>query len=261
MLAPTRELAKQTADESAAIAPELSTLAVYGGMAYDPQLDGLRSGTDIIVGTPGRISDLMKTNRLSLDNLKFVVLDEADRMFDMGFQEVLEEIIGPVVAKSKAAAVKTVQVLLFSATMGPEIQSAVHKYTDDKRKSVDLVGKSHGTNKTSVTVKHYAMKVPWHQVKKIIPDIVQVGTKQTLGTHSPTTCYVVILIPWLATGVLWTARPHNDLYRDEEGLQRTRAERGYEARDPAPPRRHLAETARAYVPRVPRGQISVLGGN
>lgn len=173
VLAPTRELAKQTADESTAIAPELSTLAVYGGMAYDPQLDGLRAGTDIIVGTPGRINDLISTNRLSLDDLKFIVLDEADRMFDMGFQEILEEIIGPVVTRSKAAATKSVQVLLFSATMPAEIKSAVHKYTDDKRVAVDLV--AHGSNKTSMTVKHYAMKVPWHQVKKIIPDIVQVG--------------------------------------------------------------------------------------
>ena len=54
ILSPTRELAMQTANEATMLAPELSTLSVYGGTAYDPQLDGLRAGTDIVVGTPGR---------------------------------------------------------------------------------------------------------------------------------------------------------------------------------------------------------------
>jgi ATP-dependent RNA helicase DeaD len=54
ILSPTRELAMQTANEATALAPSLSTLPVYGGTAYDPQLDGLRAGTDIVVGTPGR---------------------------------------------------------------------------------------------------------------------------------------------------------------------------------------------------------------
>ena len=63
---------------------------------YDPQVNALRAGTDVIVGTPGRIQDLMNSGRLQLTNLKFVVLDEADSMFDLGFQEDMENILGPV---------------------------------------------------------------------------------------------------------------------------------------------------------------------
>lgn len=73
----------------------------------------LRRGVDVVVGTPGRIKDLISSGRLSLQELKFIVLDEADRMFDMGFREDLDEIIGPVVAESKKAATKTLQVMCF----------------------------------------------------------------------------------------------------------------------------------------------------
>jgi ATP-dependent RNA helicase RhlE len=111
VLTPTRELAAQIADDAHDLArhTQLSIAAVYGGVAMGPQQRALRSGTDLIVATPGRLLDHLRSRTARLDQLEVLVLDEADRMLDMGFL--------PDVRRILAALPKRRQTLFFSATM------------------------------------------------------------------------------------------------------------------------------------------------
>jgi len=93
ILSPTRELAKQISEEINKFAGEnVDTVTIYGGVSYGPQVKGAKTA-NIVVGTPGRVLDLLKKNKLNVEELEYFVLDEADRMLDMGFQDELESII------------------------------------------------------------------------------------------------------------------------------------------------------------------------
>ncbi len=115
VLAPTRELAIQIGEEFRAYAKylHLRQVVIYGGVSQGPQVTALNRGVDIVVATPGRLLDLMNQRRLRLDAVEFLVLDEADRMLDMGFVRDVRKIV--------SAVPKTRQSLLFSATMPGEI--------------------------------------------------------------------------------------------------------------------------------------------
>ncbi|MDD5372856.1 MAG: ATP-dependent RNA helicase DbpA [Sulfurimonas sp.] len=118
ILCPTRELADQVAKELRMLARfshNIKILTLCGGTAFGPQLGSLRHGAHIIVGTPGRILKHLKKETLSLEDVDMLVLDEADRMLDMGFSEEINEVLGFVP--------KTRQTLLFSATYTDEILS------------------------------------------------------------------------------------------------------------------------------------------
>lgn len=132
ILTPTRELAIQVNDELVRIAKytKARMLPVYGGQPIDRQIRSLRSGIDIVVGTPGRILDLIRRNVLDLSNLKFLVLDEADEMLDMGFIEDIEEII-----KNSSGDRQT---MLFSATMPEEIRKLAKKYMKPDTKHITI---------------------------------------------------------------------------------------------------------------------------
>ncbi len=117
VLCPTRELCIQVAEQIGKLGKHkknLRALPIYGGQAYDRQLFGLKRGAHIVIGTPGRLIDHLERGSLKLDQVKLVVLDEADEMLDMGFQEDLEKIVGKVPAERQA--------VLFSATMQPGIK-------------------------------------------------------------------------------------------------------------------------------------------
>lgn len=118
VLCPTRELADQVAKEIRKLARgihNIKALTLCGGMPFGPQINSLEHGAHIIVGTPGRIEEHLRKNNLNLDNLNTLVLDEADRMLDMGFQATIDEII--------SHAPKQRQNLLFSATYPKAIES------------------------------------------------------------------------------------------------------------------------------------------
>ncbi|MDG1475361.1 MAG: DEAD/DEAH box helicase, partial [Porticoccaceae bacterium] len=96
VLCPTRELADQVAVEIRKIARgihNVKVLTLCGGMAFGPQVGSLEHGAHIIVGTPGRVEEHLRKANLNLDNLTTLVLDEADRMLDMGFQQALDDIV------------------------------------------------------------------------------------------------------------------------------------------------------------------------
>ncbi len=116
ILTPTRELAIQINESFAAYGKHtgLKHLVIFGGVSQNPQVDALRRGVDILVATPGRLLDLMNQRFVKLDHIKMLVLDEADRMLDMGFVNDVKKIIAKVPAKR--------QTLFFSATMPNEIQ-------------------------------------------------------------------------------------------------------------------------------------------
>ena len=116
ILTPTRELAIQIDESFAAYGRHtgLKHLVIFGGVSQNPQVDALRMGVDILVATPGRLLDLMNQRFVHLDHIRMLVLDEADRMLDMGFVHDVKKIIAKVPAKR--------QTLFFSATMPNEIQ-------------------------------------------------------------------------------------------------------------------------------------------
>ena len=116
VLSPTRELASQISDSFAAYGKNtgLKSMVIFGGVGQQPQADGWRRGVDILVATPGRLLDLMNQRIIRLDTIEVFVLDEADRMLDMGFIHDVRKIIA-VLPKKR-------QTLLFSATMPQDIQ-------------------------------------------------------------------------------------------------------------------------------------------
>lgn len=126
ILAPTRELAQQSAQaltQFAAETKKINVVAVYGGSAYSPQIRALRDGAQIVVGTPGRVMDLMERGELKLGALKFFVLDEADEMLRMGFAEDVDQIA----SETNPDAIRA----LFSATMPPAIQRVAESHLNN----------------------------------------------------------------------------------------------------------------------------------
>lgn len=123
VLCPTRELAVQVTEELRKFLKYhegIKTLAIYGGQSIETQIKMLKKGVQIIIGTPGRVMDHMRRKTLKLDNVKMVVLDEADEMLNMGFEEDIETILNDVP--------KERQTVLFSATMNKRILEITKKY-------------------------------------------------------------------------------------------------------------------------------------
>jgi superfamily II DNA/RNA helicase len=122
VVVPTRELCVQvTSDLTLAGAPVgARVLAIYGGRSYEPQVDALKAGVDVVVGTPGRLLDLVQQGHLHLSGVATVVLDEADKMLDLGFLPDVERIL--------ALTPSTRQTLLFSATMPAEVVMLGRRY-------------------------------------------------------------------------------------------------------------------------------------
>ncbi|KAL5077732.1 hypothetical protein RYX36_016716 [Vicia faba] len=133
VLAPTRELARQVEKEFNEAAPNLETICLYGGMPIQQQIGQLGGGVDIVVGTPGRVIDLLKRGSLKLKDVNYLVLDEADQMLQVGFQEAVEIILQKLPSKR--------QTVMFSATMPSWIKTITRKYLNNPL-TIDLVGDS-----------------------------------------------------------------------------------------------------------------------
>ena len=125
ILAPTRELAVQIEEEAKVLvgASGLKAFSVYGGVGYEKQIAALKKGVDIVIGTPGRVIDLNEGGNLELSNAHFCVIDEADRMFDMGFYDDLRKIL------KKLPEAETRQTMLFSATLNTYVKNLAWEYT------------------------------------------------------------------------------------------------------------------------------------
>jgi ATP-dependent RNA helicase DeaD len=124
ILCPTRELAVQVAEEVAKLATfkkGVREIPIYGGQSYDRQSRGLKDGAQIIIGTPGRVMDHLERRTLKMDQLRMVILDEADRMLDMGFLDDIRTILKQTPAQR--------QTVFFSATMPRPIQDLIRTFT------------------------------------------------------------------------------------------------------------------------------------
>ena len=121
-MAPTRELARQVEKEFRESAP-LDTLCVYGGVPISQQMRTLNYGVDVVVGTPGRVIDLLRRGVLNLSEIQFVVLDEADQMLAVGFDEAVEVIMEKLPQNRQS--------MLFSATMPSWIRKLTNQYLKD----------------------------------------------------------------------------------------------------------------------------------
>ncbi|HIP76762.1 MAG TPA: DEAD/DEAH box helicase, partial [Psychromonas hadalis] len=126
ILCPTRELADQVSKEIRRLARSvhnIKVLTLYGGVSFGPQIGSLEHGAHIIVGTPGRIEDHLRKGTIHFDDLEMLILDEADRMLDMGFQDSIDNIISQVPSNR--------QTLLFSATFPENIASIASRILID----------------------------------------------------------------------------------------------------------------------------------
>jgi len=149
ILTPTRELCQQVEESFRKYGrhSKLAVISVYGGVGYDPQTKALRGGVDVVVATPGRLIDHIERGNADFRELEVLVLDEADRMLDMGF--------APQISKIVARLDQFRQTLLFSATMPPEVEALARKYL--RKPAVVQVGRR---SAAATTVQHFVYPCP-----------------------------------------------------------------------------------------------------
>lgn len=170
-LAPTRELAQQVHRDYEWVcdAHGMTSACFTGGTMKGPQKGALRRGLDVLVGTPGRVIDLMEEGYLSLSGVQYIVLDEADEMLSMGFQEAVEKILCACDTKEMK------QTLLFSATIPRWVKELARKYMrTDSTVTVDTV--SDCKNRTNSDIRHLAIACPPSERGDTIADVVKVHT-------------------------------------------------------------------------------------
>jgi ATP-dependent RNA helicase RhlE len=162
ILTPTRELCVQVEAsfrKYARYAP-LAVASVYGGVPLDPQEKQLRASVDVVVATPGRLLDHLERQNVSFDELEVLVLDEADRMLDMGFAPQISRVVSSVPAYR--------QTLLFSATMPPEVEALARRYL--RKPIVVQVGRR---SAAANTVSHYVYPVPRERKSALLADLLK----------------------------------------------------------------------------------------
>ena len=156
VVVPTRELAIQVADDlrTAAVNMRVRVLTVYGGRAYEPQIDALTSGVDIVVGTPGRLLDLAERRHLDLSAVRALVLDEADKMLDLGFLPDVERIVRLTPAQR--------QTMLFSATMPGDVVTLARRHM---RQPTNIRAEGHDAPAPVPSTQQHVFRA--HQMDKI----------------------------------------------------------------------------------------------
>lgn len=171
ILTPTRELAIQVCEDFERInkSKKFDILSVYGGSSIENQIRALKRGVDIVVGTPGRVMDLIRRNVLNIEHLEFFILDEADEMLDMGFFEDIESIFKNTNNNK--------QVLLLSATMPSQIKKLAEKYMKKDYKHIEIKADT----KTSNHVKEYYYVVSEKIRNEVVCRIIDLkDTKRTI---------------------------------------------------------------------------------
>lgn len=162
ILCPTRELATQVADEVHKLAAHkhgIHAVPVYGGASYERQFYELKKGVQIVIGTPGRVMDHLERGTLVLDSLKMAVLDEADRMLDMGFRDDIEKILRSTPDER--------QTVFFSATVSKPIRELINRHSRDP-KSVKIEQKE----LTVPTVEQWYYEVPQRMKREALQRLV-----------------------------------------------------------------------------------------
>src|SRR5437868_10214350 len=162
VLTPTRELCVQVEESVHKYArhSDLTVVSVYGGVPLEPQQKKLRDGVDIVVATPGRLIDHLERQNVVFDDLEVLVLDEADRMLDMGFAPQINRIVDQIPSYR--------QTLLFSATMPPEVEALARKYL--RKPVVVQVGRR---SSAASTVAHAVYPVPRDKKSALLVELLR----------------------------------------------------------------------------------------
>jgi ATP-dependent RNA helicase RhlE len=170
VLCPTRELAQQVTDDAAALArgSSLRTGAVYGGVRYEPQIRALKEGVEILVATPGRFIDHLRRGNVDLSGVRILVLDEADRMLDMGFRPQIEEVIREISRER--------QTMLISATMPRGVHALALQVTRDP---LWVEAAPSGTTAEGITERLYSVR-PDRKIPLLIHLLGDPGWSQVL---------------------------------------------------------------------------------
>jgi ATP-dependent RNA helicase RhlE len=164
VLTPTRELCMQVQEAVHKYAKhsKLSVAPVFGGMPMEPQTKALHAGTDVIVATPGRLIDHLERQNVTFDDMEILVLDEADRMLDMGFAPQINRLVGAMPPYR--------QTLLFSATMPPEVEALARKYL--RKPVVVQIGRR---SEAAHTVTHAVYPVPRDRKSALLAHLLESG--------------------------------------------------------------------------------------
>ncbi|MCU1363152.1 MAG: putative ATP-dependent helicase [Acidimicrobiaceae bacterium] len=172
VLVPTRELAAQVQKEIAQLTEDRGrrVICIYGGTSYNVARKALNAGVDVVVACPGRLEDMLEQRGLDLSDVTTVVVDEADRMADMGFL--------PAVRRIVAATSPDRHVMLFSATLGPDVSSLVREFTRDAAIH-DVVG-----NEAPSDVDHYFWRVPRDRRPDFTADIIETYERAIIFTRT-----------------------------------------------------------------------------
>ena len=175
ILTPTRELCVQVEESFVKYGRHsgLAVIPVYGGVGYEPQVTALRNGVDVIVATPGRLLDHLEKQNVVFDEVEVLVLDEADRMLDMGFAPQINRIVAQLHPYR--------QTLLFSATMPPEVEALARKYL--RKPVVVQVGRRSGA---ATTVKHYVYPCPKDKKSALLVELMKDKLLDTVLVFSRT---------------------------------------------------------------------------
>jgi ATP-dependent RNA helicase RhlE len=162
ILTPTRELAAQVEESFRKYGKytQLRVVPIFGGVGIEPQSKALRRGVDVVVATPGRLLDHMERENVSFNDLEVLVLDEADRMLDMGFAPQLNRIVSEIPPYR--------QTLLFSATMPPEVEALARKYL--RKPVVVQVGRR---SEAASTVTHAVYPVPRERKSTLLVELLK----------------------------------------------------------------------------------------
>lgn len=201
VLVPTRELAKQVTEEMLRYGhflPKLSGCSVYGGQSYTIQKKALDKKPSFVVATPGRLIDLIKKKYIKLDNLKYLVLDEADEMLSMGFTEELNEIVSRIP--------KERQTLLFSATFNKKIMDLSSKYLNNPEK-VSVVSK----DKIATTIEQKYIIVKEKEKEDALLRLVAYHTGSTIMVFANTKSQVDHMVTFLQGQKIMAEGIHGDL--------------------------------------------------
>ena len=169
VITPTRELAIQVADDLNTAASRLGTriLTVYGGVSYETQLSTLQDGVDVVVGTPGRLLDLVDRNALQLGQVRSLVLDEADRMLDLGFLPDVEKLLSHTHEERRT--------LLFSATMPADIMQLARRHM---RQPVNVRAESSSESQTVPATTQFVYRAHDLDKPEVLARVLQADTRE-----------------------------------------------------------------------------------
>jgi ATP-dependent RNA helicase RhlE len=212
ILTPTRELAAQVDDSFRKYGKHsgLGVVAVYGGVPLEPQERALRAGVDVVVATPGRLIDHLERQNVVFDDLEVLVLDEADRMLDMGFAPQINRIVNEIPRYR--------QTLLFSATMPPEVEALARKYL--RKPVVVQVGRR---SAAASTVAHAVYPVPRDKKTALLVELLRKPEMDSVLIFSRTKHGADRVVRHLdRSGITATA-----MHADKSQAQRTQALEGF----------------------------------